>query len=131
MPLNYGALQTLKKNTQFTVWESAARTATITSEDFFNPGADGIIVTIDCTAIAATPSVVFTINGKDPASGKYYMILTSAAIVGTGTTVLRIYPGLTAVGNQTATDVLPRDFQIKATHGDTDSITYSVGAVML
>ena len=131
MPANYADLKTLKKNTQFTVFESVARTATVNSEDYFNPSGDGIIVTIDCTAIVSTPSVVFTIQGKDPASAKYYTILASAASVGTGTTVLRVYPGLTAAANTIATDMLPRDFRIIATHGNANSITYTVGACIV
>ena len=86
---------------------------------------------IDVTAISATPSVTFTIQGKDDLSGKYYTILASAAITGTGTTVLRVYPGLTAAANLTANDVLPGTWRLITTHGDADSITYSVGASLI
>lgn len=104
------------------VFESAARTAT-SSVTMLTPCLGGVFV-IDCTAAAATPSVVFTVAGV--MNGIEYTILTSAAITGTGTTVLRIHPSLTAAANTIAKDVLPQALKITATHADADSITYSV-----
>lgn len=113
----------------YEVFASAARTATSTSKPSENSGRyRGGVFVIDVTAVADTPSVVFTIQGRDPVSGKAYTILTSAAITGTGTTVLRVYPGLTAAANVTVSDILPAQWQVLATHADTDSITYSVSA---
>lgn len=115
-------------NERFTVFASAARTASENSQDFENMQGGGLKLVIDVTAITLTPSVVFTIQGKDTVSGKYYTLLASAAIVGVGTTVLTIHPDMTAVANVTAKDVLPRDWRVIAVAGDADSITYSVGA---
>ncbi len=112
----------------FTVFSSAARTATTNGSDLESRAGRGIHVVIDVTAIASSPSVVFTIQGKDATSGKYYTILASAAITGTGTTVLRVFPGATAANNTIANDSLPGLWRIIATHGNSDSITYSVGA---
>jgi len=109
------------------VFASAARTST-DSVTMNTPCMGGIFI-IDCTAIAGSPSVVFTINGVDPASDKTWTILTSAAIVGTGTTVLRVHPALTAATNTIAKDVLPHALKITATHGNANSITYSVGFI--
>lgn len=106
---------------------SAARTATH-SVTMLTPCLGGLFI-IDCTAAAATPSVVFTIAGVDPASDKVWTILESAAITGTGTTVLRIHPSLTAAANTIAKDVLPQALKITATHADSDSITYSMGFI--
>lgn len=115
-----------------TVYPSAARTATPTAQDIRNPkGYKGVHLTIDVTAITATPSVVFTIQGKDTLSGKYYTILASAAITGVGTTVMRVYPDLAAVANLVANDRLPDVWRVNAVHGDADSITYSVAADLL
>lgn len=73
----------------------------------------GLLCFIDITAISGTtPSLTVTVQGKDPVSGKYYTLLASAALNATGTTVLRIYPGLTAAANLTASDILPTDFRI-------------------
>lgn len=117
------------------IFPSKAYTTTHSSPDIssnieFN-NIQGLVVVIDCTAIDASPSVVFTIEGKDPTSGKYYSILASAAIVGTGTTVLRVHPELTAAANTVAKDMVPAVWRITATHADSDSITYSVGASMV
>lgn len=109
------------------VFASAARTATV-SVTMSTQCLGGVFI-IDCTAVTATPSVVFTIAGVDPASDKAYTILASAAITGTGTTVLRIHPSFTAAANTIAKDVLPQALKITATHADADSITYSVGFV--
>jgi hypothetical protein len=110
------------------VFSSKARTASETSPDFHNWEAGvGAVITIDCTAIDSSPSVVFTFQGKDPASGKYNDIISSAAITGTGTTVIRIHPELTAAANTIAKDVIPTYWRIRAVHADADSITYSVG----
>jgi hypothetical protein len=114
-----------------TLFASLARTATATGADQTNPAAKGLMVVIDVTAVTADPSVVFTIQGKDPLSGKYFTLLASAAITATGTTVLRIYPGLVVAANLVASDVLPGIWRIVATHADADSITYSVGALYL
>jgi len=111
---------------------SAARTATPTIENFTNSGRyRGMILVIDVTAAADTPSVVFTIQGVMPVSTKKYTILASSAITGTGTTVLRVYPGATAATNAAANDVLPAVWTLSAVHADADSITYSVECHLL
>jgi hypothetical protein len=109
------------------VFASAARTAT--SSATFNTHCIGGVFIINVTAVAATPSVVFTIVGTDPASLAEWTILASAAITGTGTTVLRVHPSLTAAANTVAKDVLPQAIKVTATHADADSITYSVGYI--
>jgi hypothetical protein len=116
-------------NLAVTCYASAARTATPTAmADQTNLGHRGLHVVIDVTAVTADPSVVFTIQGKDSLSGKYYTLLASAALVTTGTVVLKVYPGITVAANLSVSDVLPRTWRVIAVHGDTDSITYSVGA---
>lgn len=118
-------------NREITVFSSAARTASENSADLSNPYARGAVIVIDVTAVTATPSVVFTVKGKSALGSDYYTILASAAITATGQTVLRIYPGLTAAANVTASDVLPATWRVEAVHGDTDSITYSVSANLI
>lgn len=113
---------------QFTVLESAARTASPDTCEYEVAGYRGLTLVIDATASAATPSVVVTVLGVDRASGKTWTLLVSAAITGAGTTVLRIGPGLTAAANLVASDLLPPAIRIQSVHGDADSLTYSIGA---
>lgn len=116
---------------QRTILASAARTATPTATAQDNPFCKGLDVIVDVTALTATGTLTVTIDAQDPASAKWYNLLTGAAIVGTGTTVYRIAPGLTAAANLIANDVLPRTWRVVVTHGNGVSITYSVGAVLL
>lgn len=110
-----------------TIYSSAARTVTPDTQEFELPGGIkyGVFV-IDVTAATSTPSTVFTVSGVDRLSGKVYTVLASAAIVGTGTTVLRVGPSLTAATNLVANDVLPPVIRITATHGNANSQTYTV-----
>jgi len=127
------ANQEVRLGDAVTVLASAARTATPTVDTFniVHGSATGCIVIIDCTAIAATPSVVFTLQGYDPVSTKVWTLLASAAIVATGTTILRVSPHLTAAANLIAKDIMPDSFTMSAVHGDADSITYSVSVQLV
>jgi len=110
---------------------SAARTASTNFPDQANQHHRGVAVTIDATGKSATPSVTFSIQGKDPLSGKYYTLLTSAAITDTGTTTLTVYPGIAATSNVSASAVLPAEWRVISTASDGDALTYSIGANML
>jgi len=114
-------------NIEGTAFASAARTATVSCDDITNLGGKGIVVILDVTASAATPSITLKVQGKDPVSEEYYDILESAAVTGTSTNVYRVHPDLTASPNLIAKDVIPKTFRITMTHSDADSITYSVG----
>ncbi|HEV8175550.1 MAG TPA: hypothetical protein VGP91_18075 [Actinoplanes sp.] len=113
-----------------TIYASAARTATPTAVTRDVDRYRGCLVLIDVTAIAATPSVVPKIEGVT-ASGAVYAILTGAAITATGQTALKVYPGITAAANVAVSDVLPQKIKVTLTHGDADSITYSVDLVLI
>lgn len=110
---------------------SGARTATTSSAAQTNRDHRGVKVTIHRTASAATPSVVPTIEGYDETSGQWVTLLTGAAITGTGTTTLTLYPGVTASANVAVSDVLPRTWRVTMTAADADSLTYSVGANLI
>ncbi len=115
-------------NQEVTALASAARTTSVNSPDLRNLYGRGVVVVINATAHGAAPSVVFTIKGKSSLDGSYYTILASVAITGNGTTVLRVYPGLTAATNLVVSDVLPAVWRVEAVAGNTDSLTYSVSA---
>lgn len=128
---NGSGFDRVRGNTQQTIFASAAYTATQTSGDLINYNARGIILSINVTAIVDTPSVVFSVQEKDPTSGLYSAILTTAAITATGFTKLHIYPGLDKVASSEQNHVLPRNYRIAATHADGDSMTYSVGEQLI
>lgn len=116
------------------VYASAARTATPAAVTVPTGRYKALHLVIDVTAITATPSVVCTVDGYDPISGKYYNIITSAALTEAGvpyTRVLRVGQGLTAAANLVVLDVLPSIIRVTMTHGDADSITYSVAASLV
>jgi hypothetical protein len=117
--------------THHTVYASEARTATPTAAVLSTNRIRALRLVIDVTAVAATPSVVVTIDTLDATSGKYINLLTSAAITATGTTTLNIGPGLTVAANVTANAFLGDNLRVTMTHADADSITYSVGAHLI
>jgi hypothetical protein len=110
----------------------SARTTSLNGNDIDNVSGIGATVVIDITAISGgTPTATFTVEGRDEVSGKYYTILQSAALNTTATTVLRIYPGLTAAANTVASSVLPKTFRVAfAISGTTPSVTATVGVAL-
>ena len=113
-----------------TAYASAARTATPTVKDLNTSKDVGIQYVIDVTAVTATPSVVPTISGVDPVSGSLYTLLTGSAITATGTTVLQVHPEMAAVANLVGNAMLPQITRLTMAHGDADSITYTVSAML-
>lgn len=114
-----------------TLGTSKARTASWSSKDHVNLDAAGIIVFVDVTDVTAGPSIVVTIEGKDPASGKYYTILASAAYTTNGSRQLRVSPNIAASANLIAQDHLPATWRVTVTHGNANAGTYSIGASLL
>lgn len=115
---------------EVTVLASAAQTTTQTQADQINQLCRGIVVVLNVTA-AGLGSITLEIDGKDPVSGAYYALLTGAAVTTNGTTIYRVYPGLAAVANATASDVLPRTWRVKVTANNANAVTYSVGAILI
>lgn len=114
------------RNTEGTMFPSAAYTATQNSPDMANDTYSGVHVVIDVTVFGAGTLTV-KIQGKDQTSGKYYDILTSAALNSTGTTVLKVFPGMTAATNVAVSESMPRTWRVLLTKSDASSWTYSVG----
>lgn len=124
---NGASFDSKRGNQEITMLASAARTASVDSADFTNYNHRGGHFIIDVTALAATPSIVVTIQGKDALSGKYYDLLVGTAITTVGTTVLKVNPGTGAIAGGAANDMLPRTFRVSVVNADADSITYSIG----
>lgn len=112
-----------------TVYASAARTATPDTEELELPrGTRYATFVLDATAITATPSVTLKVEGVDRASGKTWTLIQDAAVTGIATSTVQIGPGLPVAANVSDNVALPPVIRVTATHGDADSITYSVGA---
>ena len=107
----------------------SASTTSSQSADQINYNARGLKVFINVTAFSGT-SITFKIQGKDPVSGVYFDMLTGTAITATGTQLLTIYPGLTAVANTTATDVLPRTWRLSWAISSA-TVTATAGGIVL
>jgi hypothetical protein len=119
LPVGYTTTHTL----------TAQAAGTVNGIDQQNAGYRGAVVTVDITAIAAG-SLTVTVQGKDPASGKYYTILAGAALSATGTTVLRIFDGATASANVAVNDVLPAVWRIIAVVA-TGPVTATIGVSLI
>lgn len=111
----------------------AAAAAGANGTDREAPTQKGITVVVDITALTGTtPTLTVTIQGKDVVSGKYYTLLASAALNATGTTVLRVYPGLTAAANLTVNDIVPIAYRVNtAVGGTTPAVTATVSSVLI
>lgn len=91
------------------------RTESFVSKNYTNKAARGLHAFVAVEAVSVSGSLTVSINGHDRISGKDYLLLQSAAIAASGTTVLKVYPGLTAAANTVVSDVLPYDFNVKVT----------------
>lgn len=121
----------VRNNVEQTVGITASgATTTQTGADQTNYNGRGAVVVLDMTTVG-TGSVTLSVQGKDVASGKYYTILTGAAVVTNSTNVYRIYPGLTAVANTTVSDILPRTWRVVVTANNANATTYTVGASVI
>ncbi len=110
-----------------------AASAGVNGTDQTNINGRGIKIVIDITAITGTsPTLTVTLQGKDTASGKYYTILASAALTSVATTVIEVYPGLTASANTVANSTLPKTWRVISTiGGTTPAVTATVGASVI
>lgn len=104
---------------------TAQGAGTVTTQaDQVNYNGRGLKCTVNVSAVGGTPSLVVTIQGKDPVSGAVKAILASPSITTTGVTTLTIYPGIAVTANVSASDVLPRTWNISETvSGTTPSVT--------
>lgn len=111
---------------QGTALASASRTTTQTLPDLVTNGAQFLNVVLDMTTVG-TGSVTLTINGKDPASGKYYLLLSGAAVTTNSTNRYKVGPTVTASANVSAQDYLPYTIQIVVTANNANPAVYSLG----
>lgn len=118
-------------NEEIAIIPSASYAVTKVTTDQINVcGVSALTVILDSTAVG-TATLLMTIDGKDKTSGKYYNLLTGAAISTNATTRYKISPYLANVVNATANDLVPVIFRITVTQGGTGNATYSLGYTLL
>jgi len=129
----------MSDNRFFGLYGSAARTTSVTSLVQVNALHRGLHLVINVTAVTSTPSVTPRIWGfaptavdavGTPSAGLDYLLLEGSPITSTGTTVLKVYPGIVPTANGAASDFLPYLWRFTMDHANTDSITYSVFAML-
>lgn len=114
-----------ESNRNTTILASAARTSTTSSGTQTNRSNNGAHFLFNVTAVPGGDTVTPRIQGREPVSGDFYDILVGPAISATGLTVLKIYPGIAALANGAANDILPLQYRVSVTHSGAGSFTYS------
>lgn len=119
-----------RNNAAATLLASGARTLIQTSADIPTYNFKALTVILDVT-VAGSGNITVTINGKDPASGKYYLLLSGAAVSSNSTNIYSVGPGIAAAANVSVSAFLPAVIQIVVTHNNGNTITYSVGTNLM
>jgi len=109
---------------------AAAGAQTLVGNDQTNNFSRGVNVGVYLQSLTGG-SVTIHIQGKDAASGQYYDILVSSAIVTTGFTLLTVYPGLVVAANAAANAVLPATWRVTAVLAAGVTVTGTVGASVI
>lgn len=104
---------------------AAGATTTQTGSTQYNQNGRGVKVILDMTNVG-TGSVTLAIQALDPTSGKYYALLTGAAVTTNSTNVYTVYPGVTVAANVSASDILPRRWRVVVTANNANATTYTV-----
>jgi len=114
------------------VVESAARTATYNTAVMDNFNSRGGHFLINVTNVGAGVTLIPSIYAFDPVTALSYPLLNDPAapgltILAAGQFVQKIYPGIGALPGLATSDILPRFFLFRMTHGGAaGSATYSV-----
>lgn len=95
--------------------------------DILLSGGKYLQLILDLTVVGGAGTVTATIQGFDPASGKFYSILASAALAAVATTVIRVGPSLTTAANTVANDFMPLTWSLQLVVAG-NAVTFTVGA---
>ena len=114
----------------------AAAGAGTTTQVVSVPGASGVMVIINNTAVAGgtSPTLTVNVNGVvDDGSGNTYTLLDSAAIAaGTvGVTTLTVFPGAPITTNVSANSIIPSNLSISAVVGGTSPVVTATISIAL
>ena len=114
----------------------AAAGAGTTTQVVSIPGARGVMIIINNTAVAGgtLPTLTVNVNGVvDDGSGTTYTLLDSAAIAaGTvGVTTLTVFPGAPVTTNVSANSIIPSNLSISAVVGGTSPVVTATISIAL
>ena len=126
----------LRNNEEATALASAARTASVASADLTLHNARGLVLMVNVSAIADTPSITPYLQSKDPVSGLYFTVWTAASpLTAVATSAYLFVVGLLAAAAGSYTQAVNiqvgRTIRVGFAHGDADLITYSASIVKL
>jgi hypothetical protein len=99
---------------------------TVTSANQPNPLNKGIKIYVNITTIGSGNSLTVTLQAIDPVSGNPVALLASAALGSNGITTMTVYPGLTAITNVAANDLLPATWNLKAVVAGANATTATI-----
>lgn len=120
-----------RNNIEATLLSSAVRTATTNSTTQTNYNGRGVSIIINVTVAPAVETLTLAVQVQDSISGTWVTMQTGAAMTGTGTTRIVLYPGIGAVSNLAFSDVLARTWRVLVTHSASGSWTYSVSSAVI
>ena len=109
---------------------ATAVTTNQTSAAQFNLNGRGVRVVLNMTNIG-TGNVTLAIQCFDSAGAGYYAILTGAAISTNSVNVYTVYPGISQLANQSASQIMTRQWNVLVTANNANPTTYTVGAQVL
>ena len=125
-----GELNVNSVNSEVVV-ELLEQVGTWTSEPIYTRGAKGIRVYFRLSGVPAsgTDTVTPKVLGVDEGNDQTDTILAGPALArtaGVSTHVLRVYPGIAAVANYAASDVLPSVIRLQVAHSGASEWDYSL-----
>ncbi len=97
--------------------------------------AKGIVLFLNISAVANTPTVDVKLQAYDEISGSFIDVPGASfpQKTGTGLSMLTVYPGITASANVAVSQPLPHVFQVVAVIGNAggDTATFTVSGVLI
>jgi hypothetical protein len=110
---------------------SQARTvSTNSAEASTPPNTPGATFFVDASTIASTETIQLVIQGKDPASGDFFTLVSFTAISSAADWVYTVYPGAVETIANSTHEVqglaLPELWRARVVHSSTGSHVYSV-----
>ena len=117
------------ENLTANVFTSSVRSTTTTSSEIVNYSYRGLHLVINVTSVPGTDTITPKIQGV--ANDISYDILIGSPISTTGLTIIKIYPGISAIANVSANDILPNKWKVIMTHSAGTNFTYTVTANMV